>query len=47
MTSSSGLATNTRRLELYIRGSVYLLLLTEPLTVLGLVPARHPAPWWR
>ena len=44
MTSSSGLATNTRRLELYIRGSVYVLLLTEPLIVLGLVLGMVPAP---
>ena len=44
MTSSSGLATNTRRLELYIRGSVYFLLLTEPLLVLGWVLGTVPAP---
>lgn len=38
MTSSDGLQTNTRRFELYVRISLYVLLAFEPLLVLGGFP---------
>lgn len=38
MTSSAGLQTNTRRFELYVRISLYVLLAFEPLLLLGGLP---------
>ena len=44
MTTGADLGSDTRRLELYVRLSVYFLLLTEPLLALGAVPPGYAGP---